>query len=67
MKMIRVRKCNNCPYCEWQWADFDKKEMIFSCVYDEDNIKAIEDRFKIPKWCPLEDYEFQPAYLKEGD
>lgn len=58
MKMIGVKKCNNCPYCEWQWADFDKKkEMIFSCINNEGNVKIISDRFTIPKWCPLEDYK----------
>ena len=58
MKVIKIKQCYKCPYCEWQWKDFEiKSEMVFSCTQDESNVKAIEDRFIIQDWCSLEDYK----------
>ena len=59
MKIIKVKNCKECP-----------KALLQRCtlkVMGNEEYKYIPNReyHTIPDWCPLENLEFEPAYLKK--
>lgn len=50
MKIIRISKCGECPYCTYtHWGNICMKELTtYSYTVDLNTI---------PEWCPLEDEE----------
>ncbi len=52
MKIIKVDECFQCKNC-FQMENL--KTNIKELICDETE-KTIPSGFKIPKWCPLEDY-----------
>lgn len=53
-KILKVDECFQCCRYFSYLEDFNTGEMDKFCLFAE---KDIEDPYKIPKWCPLEDYK----------
>ena len=52
MRIIKVKKCEECPYL---------KGFLFVSQCKLVYYKEIEDINKIPDWCPLEKYDNTPS------
>lgn len=55
MKVIKIKRCNECPKME-TYFDNKKAQYVNYCMADGGYNKVINlnDRFTIPDWCPLE-------------
>jgi len=55
MKIIKVNKCEECPYSLTYYLFKNKfNDICGTCMLIMKDIKTDN---KIPKWCPLEDYK----------
>ena len=75
MKIIKYERCNYCSFFKYLTTEI-KGEIItiFKCynpkaIRKNGNYRIINRKLaysgKFPPWCPLEDFYFQPKYLKE--
>ena len=53
-KMIKVENCNYCYYMDKHPRSLGRNS--YSCSHDKTFNKEIDNKFKIPSWCPLHDY-----------
>lgn len=56
MKVLKLSSCMLCPYSDTDHYEFDGRCVGLFCSYG-DLIEHIPDPYKIPEWCPLEDYK----------
>ena len=52
MKIIRIDKCENCPYFEYSCTTDD---FLYVCEHIDVCRKAIKDKTIIQDFCPLEE------------
>jgi len=57
MKIIKVKSCRECPYCIETDYPSDHYPVCGKKFGMQGIISKIPDIFKIPDWCPLEDYK----------
>ena len=82
MKIIKVENCGSCPYIYAMLIEDNSLSTHYKyfCEFgkylkkDGGTIRTnVKPKYlhnnlnKISKWCPLEDYYFQPTYLKEEE
>jgi len=51
MKIIKISKCEDCPYFEYAYIS---DNFLYVCEHINVDRKAIKDKSIIQKWCPLE-------------
>jgi len=57
MKIIKVKNCRECPHCIETDYPLDKYPVCRKKFGMQGMIFKIPDIYKIPDWCPLEDYK----------
>jgi len=54
MKVIKITKCEDCPYFEHACTTDD---FLYVCEHIDVDRRAIKDKDIIQDFCPLEDYK----------
>ena len=49
MKIIKIEKCVDCPYMEYEFCFYGQKTAKYGIG------ERIPDNLTLPTWCPLED------------
>lgn len=56
-KILIINSCFDCPYVSRDYGTRGTESICFKTLDDDALPKKIENVFRIPEWCELEDYK----------